>query len=198
MIDRINDIDSRIALSIEKLIQVQRLLLWDVAKKYNLSPIQTQFIIFLNRHSPGLRKVSVLADEFDLTRATVSDAITSLEHKGLLQKKRIETDKRSSVLELTGEGKKVSKKIENWQKSLIKNISKMPYMDKENAYRFMTDLIKSLFDNGVINTARMCLTCDNILPGIDGRPNTCNITGRLFFKNEVNINCNNYILKSNQ
>ena len=90
MTDRINDIDSRIALSIEKLIQVQRLLLWDVAKKYNLSPIQTQFIIFLNRHSPGLRKVSVLADEFDLTRATVSDAITSLEHKGLLQKKRIE------------------------------------------------------------------------------------------------------------
>ncbi len=195
MTGKIKDIDSRIALSIEKLIQVQRLLLWDIAKKYNLSPIQTQFIIFLNRNTHDLRTVSLLADEFDLTKATVSDAITSLENKGLLRKIRTENDKRSYLLELTGEGKKAAKKIENWQKKIINNIKEISYQDKENAYRFLTDLIKSLFDNGVISTARMCLTCGNIFQGDKGRPNRCNITGRTFYDIDMNINCESYILK---
>jgi DNA-binding MarR family transcriptional regulator len=197
MVDQIKDIDSRLASSLEKLIQVQRVLLWDIAKKENLSPIQIQFMIFINRRSPEFRKVSVLAEEFDLTKATVSNAITNLENKGLIRKTKTDIDKRSYTLEPTQKGKRISKKIEDWQKTIIDNIRKISYRDKETAYRFLTDLIKSLFDNGVINTARLCITCGNIRPGTGGIPNKCVITGREFFYNEVNINCDGYRLKSN-
>ncbi|MCU0821792.1 MAG: MarR family winged helix-turn-helix transcriptional regulator [Spirochaetes bacterium] len=194
----INDIDSRLAALIEKLIQVQRLLLWDIAKQYNLSPIQTQFIIFLNTHSQNLCKVSLLAAEFDLTKATVSDAVTSLENKGIIKKIRVENDKRSYILQLTAMGKKISKKIENWQEIIIKNLNKIPNSEKESAYIFLMYLIKSLFDNGVITTARMCLTCGNIVQGLDETQHICNITGRSFYNNDVNIDCDNYILKSSR
>ncbi len=196
MNENVTAIDTRISQSIQKLIQVQRVLLWDIVKKYNLSPLQTQFILFLSSHSSDLRRVSALADEFDLTRATVSDAVKSLEKKGIIKKTRTENDKRFFLLELTGKGKQISKKIDNWQKVIITCIKKISTRDKEIVYGFMVELIKSLFDNGVISTARMCLTCGNIVPGTAGRPNMCKVTQRSFYNNDVNFNCGSYAAKS--
>ncbi len=192
MTKKYNDMDIRIASSLEKLTQVQRVLLWDVAKKENLSPIQIQFMIFLNKHSDNLRKVSVLAEEFDLTKATVSDAISNLVDKGLLEKIRTKEDKRAFLLDLTSNGKRLIKKIENWQDILVTHISRIPHSDKEKVNLFLTELIRSLFDTGIICIARMCLTCENIQKGSSNKSNKCSLTGRLFTDSEINLNCDQY------
>ncbi len=186
------ELDKQITNSLEKLIQVQRILLWDIAKKENLSPIQIQFLIFINNHSDRLRRVSVLAEEFDLTKATVSDAVSNLVEKGLIKKIKTEEDKRSYLLELTSEGKEIAIKITNWQEKLTESISKIPEKQKESIYQFLIELIKSLFDDGIINVARLCLTCANIKPGSSDKPNQCSLTGRVFFNNETNIDCENF------
>ncbi len=188
------DIDVRIASSLEKLTQVQKVLLWDVAKKENLSPIQIQFMIFLNSRSEEFRKVSVLAEEFDLTKATVSDAVSNLVDKGLLVKVKHKEDKRSFVLDLTSEGKKIVKRIGNWQHSLVNKINRISDVDKEKVSLFLIELIKQLFDDGTISIARMCLTCENIQRGLSGKLNKCVLTGRLFTDSEVNLNCENHKL----
>ncbi len=192
MTNQYNDIDIRIASSLEKLTQVQKVLLWDVAKKENLSPIQIQFMIFLNKHSDELRKVSVLAEEFDLTKATVSDAISNLVDKDLLEKIRIKEDKRVFILDLTADGKRLVKKIENWQDILVTHISEISHSDKEKVNLFLTELIRLLFDTGVICIARMCLTCENIQKGSSSKPNKCVLTGRLFTDSEIDLNCDQY------
>lgn len=184
-----DDIDSRIASSLEKLTQVQKVLLWDTAMSEGLSPIQIQFIIFLNRHSADLRRVGILADEFDLTKATVSDAVKNLAKKGLLIKLKTQDDKRSYILELTAEGKKIAKKITNWQEILISHISRMSGSDKQNVSLFLARLIKSLFEEGIISVARMCTTCENFRKG---RPNRCGLTGRHFTESELNFDCDSY------
>ena len=58
--DEQHELSQKIILSLEKLFQVQRSMLWDVAKKENLSPIQILFLIYLNKNEKEKRKISIL------------------------------------------------------------------------------------------------------------------------------------------
>lgn len=192
-----SEIDKKIALAFEKLTQVQRILLWERAKNEKLSPIQIQFLTFLDRHSKEKRKVGVLADEFDLSKATVSDAISNLVSKGLLLKEKTKTDKRSSTLRVTDKGKRVLKRVQSWQDILIKYIGEIKNYEKEAVYLFLTELIKNLFDGGIIHTARICSTCGNLHKGSSGDPNKCGLTGREFFDSGINIDCDSHLQVQN-
>ena len=191
-----NELDLKIAFSLEKMMQVQRILLWEVAKNENLSPIQIQIMVFLNSHREEFRKVSILADEFDLTKATISDAVSNLESKGIITKSKTETDRRSYLIEFTPKGKKILSRIDSWQEELVKQIAKFPEETKENVLVFFTELIKHLFDSKIISIARMCLTCSNIIVGSDNKPYTCSLTGRTFDRNEITIECDHYQVKA--
>lgn len=193
MSDQPNNININIALSLEKLNQVQRVLLWDIAKKENLSPIQIQFLVFLNKHSEDKRRVSVLAEEFDLTKATVSEAVSNLVEKGLLIKDRIKEDKRSYVLDFTSKGLKLVRKLMSWQDILITHIEKIPYEQKQKVNSFLIELIVSLFNDKIISIARMCSTCENLQMNSSNNSYRCALTGRSFTDNEINIDCIHYI-----
>ena len=192
MSEKYNNIEKNIALGLEKITQVQRVLLWDIAKKENLSPIQIQFLIFLKDHSDNLRRVSALAEEFDLTKATVSEAVSNLVTKGILCKFRMKEDRRSYILDFTSYGMELVKRIMSWPDILVSHIKKMPMKEKENANLFLIELIKSLFNDGVISIARMCLTCENVRKFSSGKSFRCDLTGRSFTYNDIIIDCDNY------
>src|SRR5690606_17262000 len=80
------NISSRIVASLERIAQSFRVLLWQESKTHGLTAIQIQVLIFLLFHSGDKRKVSYLADEFNLTKATISDTIKTLEQKALITK----------------------------------------------------------------------------------------------------------------
>ena len=86
-IEQNENIDSKIIAGLERISRVFRLLLWDIAKDENLSPIQIQFLIFLLYNKPSRRRITDIANEFNLTKATVSDAISSLEEKKFNRKR---------------------------------------------------------------------------------------------------------------
>jgi DNA-binding MarR family transcriptional regulator len=187
-----NNVDLKIALALEKLIHVQRMLLWDEAKKEGLSPIQIQMLSFLSGCPEGQRRVSCMAAEFDLTKATVSDAAASLIDKGLLVKKIDAGDKRSHMLSLTQEGRKTEKRLSGWHDRLTENISSLRNVDKNGVMLFLMELIKSLHDSGIINAARLCIACGNfekdLKPGA-GKPHRCGLTGKYMSDGELTIGC---------
>lgn len=78
--------ESKIIASLERISQAFRVLLWQQSKEHSLSPIQVQVLIFLLHHSNEKRKVSYLADEFNMTKATISDTVKTLEQKDLFPK----------------------------------------------------------------------------------------------------------------
>src|SRR5690606_3914191 len=78
--------DSKIIASLERIAQAFRVLLWNESKTNGLSPIQVQVLIFLLHHDEEMRKVSYLASEFNMTKATISDTVKTLEQKGLITK----------------------------------------------------------------------------------------------------------------
>ena len=98
-----DDVDARIVAALERLSQVFRVRLGEEARQRNLSPIQAQLLIYLLHHDVELRRVSQLAREFDLTQATVSDAVASLETKGLVRREQWPDDRRVVTLRLTPE-----------------------------------------------------------------------------------------------
>lgn len=152
------DVDSKIVASLERLSQLFRVLLREEAQKHALSPIQAQFLVHLLFHDVELRRVGRLAEEFNLTRATVSDAVASLEKKGLVNRDPWPEDKRVVTLRLTPAGKKLAIELSTWANAIKEHLGSSSE-EKEDVMRFLMRLIASLQRSGVISVSRMCITC---------------------------------------
>jgi DNA-binding MarR family transcriptional regulator len=153
------DVDKKIVASLERLSQVFRILLRGEAQEHGLSPIQSQFLVHLLHHGASLRRVSQLAREFDLTRATVSDAVGSLEKKGLVRREPWPHDKRVTTLRLTPTGEHTARELAVWANVVEEHIKGRSPEEKEAVMHFLMGLIGSLQRSGLITVARMCVTC---------------------------------------
>ncbi|MEZ5269445.1 MAG: MarR family winged helix-turn-helix transcriptional regulator [Microthrixaceae bacterium] len=74
----------------------------EVATRYGLSLLGLQLLEALDRR--GATAVGELAAELDVRQPTISDAISTLETRGLLTKHRSELDRRTTEVELTAAG----------------------------------------------------------------------------------------------
>lgn len=186
------NIEEKIAYGMEKLAGVNRVLLWEVAKQEKLSPIQIQFLTFINSHPEGFCTVSNLAKEFDLREATVSEAIKSLHNKGFISKKRYKEDGRVYILRLTDNGEKLANKVSIWSHSLEEHIGQFTSEKKEKILLYLMELLKSLQKAGIINVAKMCLTCANFKrdahPG-STKPHHCKLMDSSMANSELTIDC---------
>ena len=153
------DVDKKIVASLERISQVFRVLLRGEAQGYGLSPIQALFLVHLLHHGPALRRVSQLAREFDLTRATVSDAVGSLEEKGLICREPWPHDMRVTTLCLTPAGEYTTRELAAWANVVEEHLTGRSPEEKEMVMRFLIDLIGSLQKSSMISVARMCVTC---------------------------------------
>ncbi len=122
-------IDSKIVASLERISEAFRVLLWNEGKLYGLSPIQIQVLIFLLYHSDEKRKVSYLAAEFNMTKATISETIKSLLQKGYIEKSYEMHDTRSYIIHLTKKGKDIANKTSLFSKHIQSPISFLPMAD---------------------------------------------------------------------
>src|ERR671933_1896592 len=117
------DVDSKIVAALERLSRVFLLLLREKAQEHDLSPIQAQFLVHLLFRDIELRRVGRIAEEFGLTRATVSDAVGSLEKKGLIERDPWPEDKRVATLRLTHRGEEVGRGLSTWANAVEEGLS---------------------------------------------------------------------------
>lgn len=189
------DIDSEIIFAIERLCTAFRALIWDRVKETHLSPIQLQFILFLKKHPKSMRNVSSISAEFELSKATVSDSLRTLQKKNLIFKKKGDNDKRFSTISLTEKGEKLAKNLEDIDKPLRKLLENFPQKEKEKAFSFLVKLIDSMRKEGVIKVSRMCISClyfKKLPSSRKEKPYLCKLTGRKFSDHEINIDCSFY------
>ena len=95
-----NSVNQKIINGLERISKAFRVLLWEKSKLYKISPIQIQLLIFCSTHKKEDLKVSFLATEFDLTKATISDSIKVLLKKELLTKAINIKDSRSFTVQV--------------------------------------------------------------------------------------------------
>lgn len=188
------NIDSRIIAAMERISQAYRVLLWNESKEFSLSPIQIQILIFLLFHSEEKRKVSYLADEFNMTKATISDSIKVLEQKKLIRKEYEEHDTRSYTIYLTANGKEIAKRTSAFTNQIQEPINGLNSEDKENLLISLMSIIQHLNKTGVITIQRMCKTCVHFSPGNGKNQNFCKLLNQNLFDVDLRIDCPEHVL----
>lgn len=186
-------IESRIVVALERISEAFRVLLWNEGKENSLSPIQIQILIFLHFHSLEKCKVSYLAGEFNMTKATISDSVRVLFAKDLVIKETDPSDTRSYSLILTAEGKKIAEKASFFASSIERPIEKLTQEQKTIMLNGLLKLIYDLNRSGIINIQRMCSTCSNyeIYNGI----HYCKLLKSPLAENELRVDCPEHQLK---
>jgi DNA-binding MarR family transcriptional regulator len=186
------DVDAKIVAALERLAQVFRARLREEAWKHDLSPTQVRFLIYLLHHDVELRRVSQLAREFDLTQATVSDAVASLETKGLVERELWPEDRRIVTLRLTPDGERLATKLSRWADPIKEHLERFSPEEREAVMRFLIELIGSLQRSGLITVARMCVTCkffrQDIHPG-EHSPHHCGLLDVPLGRADLRVDC---------
>ncbi|PKP48734.1 MAG: MarR family transcriptional regulator [Bacteroidetes bacterium HGW-Bacteroidetes-12] len=153
------DVSSKIVSALERISQTFRVLLWEESKKFGVTPIQIQVLIFINFHSEEKCKVTYLAKEFNMAKPTVSDTIKTLEEKGFIEKKHLKSDSRSYLIQLTKKGKALANKTSSFTSVLQQPINTLSAADKDNLLTSLFGVIHHLNKTGVIAIQRMCFSC---------------------------------------
>ncbi len=154
-----NDLDAKLVLALERISQVFRVLLWEQTKQYNLSPIQTQILIYIYRQPESDRNITTLAQRLNVTKATISDAVKSLVQKKLLKKQNDNEDARYYYLVLTNKGSELVKKIESWGEQFRKNFTNISKENKTILFETLLRILINFEEEGIINRNRICFTC---------------------------------------
>lgn len=190
-----SSIESKIVASLERVSQAFRVLLWNESKEFSLSPIQVQVIIFLLHHSDQKRKVSYLADEFNMTKATISETIKTLEQKQLIKKEYEQHDTRSYVINLTEKGEIIAEQTSLFAKQIQVPIDKLHSTDKENLLLSLLEIIHHLNKSGIITIQRMCFTCHFYKSDQNKQEHFCGLLNTKLADNELRIDCAEHKLK---
>jgi DNA-binding MarR family transcriptional regulator len=152
-------LESKIVASLERISQVFRVLLWRETKEEALSPIQLQILIFLCFHKAEQRTVTYLAQEFNMTKATISDSVKMLDSKKLVAKTALAGDARSYTLDLTDEGRQMAQKASAFANVLTVPLVSLTQAQKETFYQTLLAMIEQLIQAGIIQPQRMCASC---------------------------------------
>lgn len=180
-------IESRIVVALERISEAFRVLLWNESKENSLSPIQIQILIFIYFHSSEKCKVGYLADEFNMTKATISDSVKVLVSKELVTKETDPNDTRSFTLSLTNEGKKIAKKASLFASSIEQPIEKLTQEQKTIMLNGLLKLIYDLNKSGIITIQRMCFTCSNYQ--FENGVHYCKLLRSKLAENELRVDC---------
>lgn len=180
-------IESRIVVALERVSEAFRVLLWNESKENSLSPIQIQILIFVYFHSNKKCKVSYLAEEFNMTKATISDSVRVLLAKALVTKETDSDDTRSYTLSLTEEGNKIAKKASLFASSIEQPIEKLTREQKTMMLNGLLKLIQDLNKSGIITIQRMCFTCSYY--NSDNGIHYCNLLKAKLAESEIRVDC---------
>ncbi len=184
------ELDDKLLAAIERLGRAVRTARQGIATRHQLSLLQMQVIEHLSGR-PALR-VGALARALDVTQPTMSEAISALEAKGILQRRPDPSDRRASVLELTKDGGDLATRV-GADLSPILGERRASTMDQQAvALEVVLLEIKRLQDNGVITFNRSCLSCLHYQEASGEEPARCLFLGRPLLQQDLRVDCDDH------
>jgi DNA-binding MarR family transcriptional regulator len=179
-------LDAKLAAAFERLGQALRVQLAEAAREQGLSPTQAQIVLRLAAAAdPPARRIGALAAEFDVTHPTVSDAVSALRRKGLVEPQ-------AAPLMLTARGRLVAARLSGWDARTRLALASLPAARKRLALALLLDAIAALQRSGAITIARMCVTCRHFRPGQHAgarRPHHCALLAVALGEGDLRVDC---------
>lgn len=158
-----DEVMGRITHGLLRLSTAMRSQAWNWAEGAGLTPTQGEILVLLMQSKTPLR-LGEIARQTALTAATTSDAVSTLEAKGLVEKRRAVDDGRALAVRLTARGRTAAKRAATWPKFLHSAASTLPEDEQAALYRSLLKLIREMEVKTHIPRHRMCLTCEHFEP----------------------------------
>jgi len=181
------EVESRIVVALERISEAFRVLLWKESKVNTLSSIQIQILIFLRFHSREKSRISYLAKEFNMTKATVSESVKGLLMKSLVKKQPDVSDTRSYTLSLTEAGEQTASNVSAFSSFIEQPISQLDPAQKDAMLGGLLKLIHDLNRMGIITVQRMCYTCAYYRS--DNGSHYCRLLQAALFDRDIRLDC---------
>ncbi|MCX7548659.1 helix-turn-helix domain-containing protein [Xanthomarina sp. F1114] len=178
---------SKIIAALQRISEAFKVLLWNKAKEFGLSPIQIQILIFVAYHKQELCNVSHLAQEFNITKPTVSDAVKALLNKGHIEKDLSSSDSRSYSIILTSSGKDLIKQTEDFAHPIKSNLNTIEDTKLEDLFSTLSQVIYKLNQTGILTVQRTCYGCKFYEK--QGTTHFCNLLEKALLDSEIRIDC---------
>src|SRR5258708_27889009 len=107
---------------------------WEWAEGAGLTPTQGEILVLLMQRR-GPMRLGEIARETAVTAATTSDAVSTLEGKGLGEKRRALDDGRALAVRLTARGQTAAKKALVWPEVLSKAVATLKGGEQSQVHR---------------------------------------------------------------
>ena len=186
--------DVKIVAALERISHAFKVLQLREGKERQLSPIQIQILFFIQFHVAELCTVSHLAREFDLTKATVSDAVRVLLQKGLVEKTIDSADSRSYYIKPTAEGQKEINNMKDFGMPMLDSLQKFSGEEKDSLLNSLLEIIRHLNNVGVISVQRSCYNC-SFYDKKEGQ-HFCNLLKSKLAVADIRIDCPEFVYGS--
>lgn len=187
-------IPKKIVCSIERLSYLVRLLLTKKATELNLTALQAQVLLFIEQHPERFCTAIYLANEFGITKPTISDTLNILLRKKLITKKKSSEDKRLYFIQLTKKGKKYAQSMVDYLSPLEVTIQELPAHEQSEVYRALLQTIHSLQITGIIPHTRMCFHCANYQ--FKNQKHFCSLLNKYLDVKDLQVDCADYLNKN--
>ncbi len=155
-----------------------------------LSAVQGQALELLAREGP--MEMGAVASSLALTSATVSDSIAALERRGLVTRQPVARDRRRVRVRATAAGRRLGRTLSTWPDLFRESLAGLSEPEKRVLLRTLVRIILSLLERGVIQRARMCVTCAFFRPRVHPRtrrPHHCALADVPLGPASVRLDC---------
>jgi DNA-binding MarR family transcriptional regulator len=180
----------RVTHSLLRLSTAMRSQAWEWAEGAGLTPTQGEILVLLMQHK-GPMRLGEIARETALTAATTSDAVSTLETKGLVEKRRALDDGRALAVRLTARGRTAAKRALQWPDFLSEAIGTLRDEEQAVFYRTLLKMIRQLQVQGDIPPHRMCVTCSHFEPSKNPKRSAhrCKLLELSFADTDLRLDC---------
>jgi DNA-binding MarR family transcriptional regulator len=182
-----HDLQNKIVVGLQRISEAFKVLLWEKAKAFGLSPIQIQILIFIAHHKEEFCNVSYLAKEFNITKPTVSDAVKALDKKGLIVKDFSSSDSRRYSIRLSVEGTSIVQQTEDFSLPVKHQLAHLETPQLNDLFAALTSLISKLHHTGILTVQRNCFACRYHMK--HGEQDHCNLLQQDLMPQDIRLDC---------
>jgi DNA-binding MarR family transcriptional regulator len=183
-------VTGRITHGLLRLSTAMRSQAWDWAEGAGLTPTQGEILVLLMQRK-GPMRLGEIARETALTAATTSDAVSTLEAKGLVEKRRALDDGRALAVRLSARGKTAAKRALQWPDFISDALGALRTDEQSEFYRSLLKMIWQMQSKEDIPHHRMCLSCTHFVPSKSTKktPHRCELLDLSMSDTDLRLDC---------
>lgn len=185
--------NDQVIIGLARLGSVLRAARWRQADAAGLSPIQADILAFLQSRGP--QRQTRLAAEMGVTQPTISDALSALGRKVLIEARPDPDDGRARLIHLTVAGMDIAAAVAGSPEVMMDAADALDDTDRASFMRGLVAMIRSLQNSGQIAPQRMCVSCTYFQPNRHSdavRPHHCAFVDAPFGDADLRVDCGDH------